>query len=120
MTDNTPTEGPTMREKSDKMASIMKMFLPIVDMTLDEFDLDHATEMVEDMFANASRYDSMAIVTPSGWQKTQSDLLKLQAENVKAIIALYRSRIDMRANALERASRSETQNEFNKIFGINS
>ena len=108
------------REKAERTASLLKLFLPNLDMILDEFDLEFMHEALNDMIQNADRYDSMAIVTPRGWNGNQHERMKREAENLKALLELIECRKKMRTNAQKRQREDITQNKFNRIFGITS
>lgn len=106
------------RQKAEVTASLMKPFLHVFDTILPELDEHFLNQMLFDMVDGADRYDSMAIVTPQGWQPEQSERLRIELENLKAILDLITARKKMIKNAQRRHERKATQDHFNRIFGI--
>lgn len=110
--------APEMLEKSERMAAQIKMFLPLVDMLVDDFDMEHARQMLHDMEGNASRYDTMAVLQPGGWQKHEQDLLRIQAQRLKAIIQLIGTSKQLRDNTVDKGIADQRAQTMKAVFGL--
>lgn len=83
---------PRMKAKSELMASLIQTFLPIIDMVIPQFDLEHASEAVGAMIQEADRYDTLSVVIPGGWKSDDQQLLVKRAELFDAIVKMIKAR----------------------------
>lgn len=108
----------TALEKSQHLASMIQTFLPIIDMIEPMFDMEHAKQCLSDMEKAAANYDQTSIVLPGGWNKTDSDKLRLTARNWKSIIDLVWTRREMKKNAMRKAGEKAFHEDYMKQLGL--
>lgn len=111
-------ERMTPEEKSKHMAGLIGLFLPTVDMIADDFDLEHARQMLHEMEGNASRYDAFSILKQGGWQKHEADKLSLLAKRMRAVIELVDSTKRLRENDEYAGLRKTVDQKILKSMGL--
>ncbi len=115
--DNQPSEVDQMKAKSEQMAELVKMFLPIIDMVIPHFDLDHADKCVSSMIQEADRYDTLSVVTPGGYRHDDRTLLQVRAEVWDAIVKLIRARKKMIDHVVHMDKRKGEETDLmNELF----
>lgn len=108
----------TLEDKSKRMAAMLGLFMPIVNTIAEDFDLEHARQMLHEMEGNAARYDTISILKTNGWQKHEADKIRLITQRMRAIIQLVDSTRRLRECAEATEKSKDADRQIMNIFGL--